>query len=212
MASVVEYNLGMSRVALSAVLVAFWFAGSVQAQRARVLNQGNAARIGARSGHIGQRDFPRPGFSSRHLHGRHDTTGEGFVPFLFPYEDPLGYEQPYAETVAIEPGSAIPEPPANRPVYPVTPAARPEVIEIPGAANARDTRERSATVFILTNGERVETRRYMLTASTLSVSIDRKQRSIPFALLDIRATITANHERGIDLRIPADRSEISLRF
>ncbi len=30
--------------------------------------------------------------------------------------------------------------------------------------------------------------------------------------LDLDATIAANHERGIDLRIPADRNEISLSF
>jgi hypothetical protein len=31
-------------------------------------------------------------------------------------------------------------------------------------------------------------------------------------MLDIDATVTANRERGIDLRIPADRNEISLSF
>jgi len=58
----------------------------------------------------------------------------------------------------------------------------------------------------------METRRFVLTASLLSVSIDRQQRTIPFDLLDINATITANHDRGVDLRIPADRNEISLSF
>jgi hypothetical protein len=46
----------------------------------------------------------------------------------------------------------------------------------------------------------------------LSVSLDRQQRTVARDLLDIDATITANHERGIDLRIPADRNEISLSF
>jgi len=52
----------------------------------------------------------------------------------------------------------------------------------------------------------------VLTASNLSVSIDRQQRTVPFDMLDVNATITANHERGVDLRIPADRTEISLSF
>ena len=52
----------------------------------------------------------------------------------------------------------------------------------------------------------------MLSASVLSVSIDRQQRNVPLALLDIRATLSANHERGIDLHIPADRNEICLSF
>jgi len=64
----------------------------------------------------------------------------------------------------------------------------------------------------MSNGERLETRRFVLTASLLSVSIDRQQRTVPLDMLDINATITTNHERGIDLRIPDDRNEISLSF
>jgi hypothetical protein len=41
---------------------------------------------------------------------------------------------------------------------------------------------------------------------------DRQQRTVPLDMLDINATIAANHEHGIDLRIPADRNEISLSF
>jgi hypothetical protein len=31
-------------------------------------------------------------------------------------------------------------------------------------------------------------------------------------MVDIHATLSANHDRGIDLRIPDDRNEISLGF
>lgn len=55
-------------------------------------------------------------------------------------------------------------------------------------------------------------RRFLLTASVLSFNVDRQQRVVPFDMLDIEATISANHERGIDLRIPADQNEISLSF
>jgi hypothetical protein len=44
------------------------------------------------------------------------------------------------------------------------------------------------------------------------LSVDRRLRIVPFDKLDIDATISANRERGIDLRIPADRNEISLGF
>jgi hypothetical protein len=63
------------------------------------------------------------------------------------------------------------------------------------------------------NGEIfIASTRALRTASNLSVSVDRQQRTVPSDLLDMNATITANHERGIDLRIPADRNEISLSF
>ncbi len=68
------------------------------------------------------------------------------------------------------------------------------------------------TIFILATGERLESRRFVLTANFLSVSIDRQHRTVPLDLLDIRATIAANHDRGIELQIPDDRNEISLSF
>ncbi len=67
-------------------------------------------------------------------------------------------------------------------------------------------------MFILRNGERLEARRYLLTHDNLSFTVDRRQRTIPLAMVDIDATVAANRERGIDLRIPADRSEISVGF
>ena len=67
-------------------------------------------------------------------------------------------------------------------------------------------------VFVLTNGERLEAHRYMLTADHLSVTVDRQQRTFPLTMLDLKGTMAANRERGTDLRIPADRNEISLGF
>jgi hypothetical protein len=52
----------------------------------------------------------------------------------------------------------------------------------------------------------------VLTASNLSLSIGRQERTVPLDVLDIDATIAANHVRGIDLRIPESRNEISLSF
>lgn len=40
----------------------------------------------------------------------------------------------------------------------------------------------------------------------------RELSTVPRDLLDLNATIAANRERGIDLPIPADRNEISLRI
>jgi hypothetical protein len=89
---------------------------------------------------------------------------------------------------------------------------RSQFIEIPSAANAAAPKIPPPAVFILVNGERLEARRFLLSASLLSVSIDRQQRAVPLSMLDIGATISANHNRGIDLRIPDDRNEISLSF
>ena len=193
----------MLRAALFALLVVSILDGFLQAQRATATFHGSSAvRLPVRSDFGRQRGF-RNRFSPSRSHLHHDGFGSVFVPYLFPYEEPFGYEQPDAEAVTT---------PVLIPPTPEPPIPKAQVIEIPGAANSTAAKMLPPTIFILASGERLETRRYVLTASNLSVSIDRQQRTVPSDLLDMNATITAKHERGIDLRIPADRSEISLSF
>jgi len=67
-------------------------------------------------------------------------------------------------------------------------------------------------VFILFNGERLETNHYLLTNNSLRVQQGGAQRTIPLSTINMDATVAANHERGIDLRIPKSKSEIMLSF
>jgi hypothetical protein len=131
-----------------------------------------------------------------------------------PDYEPFWYEQPYAETVTGWPAPPVVIQPRDegRPWTSETPSARPQVIEVPGVANSTTAKTLPPTIFILTNGERLETRRFVLTASNLSASLDRHQRTIPLDMLDINARFAANREREIDLRVAADRNEISLSF
>ena len=196
----------MPRAALFALLVASILGGSsLQAQRAAAAFRGSpAARSTLRPSFVGQRGFPNRFFRSR-SHTRNDSFGSAF----FPYDEPLVEEQSDTDANETSPPYAILQ---SRERISEPRAHKPLVIEIPGAASSAAARMSPPAVFILANGERLETRRFLLTASNLSVSIDRQQRTVPFDMLDINATISANHERGIDLRIPADRSEISLSF
>jgi hypothetical protein len=208
----------MLRAALFTLLAASILAGSLQGQRTGATFHGNAAGVPARSSSIGPRGFPnrvfprRGMFPSRFQH-RQDGAGSIFVPY-FPYDEPFGYEQPYAEAVSNEPVAPVgilqPDDRQSRAPEPSVPKA--QVIEIPAVANSAAAKMLPPTIFILANGERLESRRFVLTASHLSVSIDRQQRTVPLDMLDINATVTANHERGIDLRVPFDRNEISLSF
>lgn len=94
---------------------------------------------------------------------------------------------------------------------PEIPAASPKLIEVPGAANTSTPKAQTA-VFILRDGQRLEPTRYMLTSNSLRITVDGEQRVIPISQLDVKATVAANRERGIQLRIPAAPNEISLSF
>jgi hypothetical protein len=112
-----------------------------------------------------------------------------------------------------EPGPAVirVQPGRSRPLA-QEPAASPKVTELPGTPGSAASKPLPPATFILTNGERLEAQRYLLTHDNLYVTVDRQQRTIPLGMVDVNATIAADRARGIDLRIPADRNEISLSF
>lgn len=208
------HNVGMLRAVLLTLLAAsFVFAGSLQAQRGGGSIRGGTSQASFGSGfghHV-------PGHSRFHDDRFHNSRNDTFYPVLD--FDPFWYDEPYYD----EPNdnaAALPASPVmilqsgdSRSARNETPApVVPKVIELPGTANSAAFKPLPSAMFILTNGERLEVRRYLLTHDRLYLTIDHQQRTIPLAMLDIRATIAANHERGIEVRIPADHSEISLSF
>jgi hypothetical protein len=189
----------MLRATSFTLLVVSVLLGPLQAQRAGATFHGNAGGQHVHSGFAGRRGFPNRAFANGHRRN-------GFGSYLIPYDDWLGYEQPETEMVTDAPAPPV----VVRPTA-ASPIPKAQVIEIPGDKNAI-VRVLPPTIFILATGERLEARRYVLTASNLSLSIDRQERTVPLDVLDIDATIAANHVRGIDLRIPESRNEISLSF
>ena len=188
------YNLAVLRSVLFALLGLAFLDGSGLAQRSAAAVQGG-----------GQRGFSggvrlRRGISSGVVH-RRAATGSVFFSYYGSFES----EQPEADATPGQPQTIMQRTPEA-----VVPKG--QVIEISPAANSATPKLLPPTIFVLANGERLESRRFVLTASVLSVSIERQQRSVPLGQLDIQATVAANHERGIDLRIPDDRNEISVGF
>jgi peroxiredoxin len=98
----------------------------------------------------------------------------------------------------------------------------PKIIEIPQSAPApRSTRARHAppppkpaqkTIFVMANGERLESDEYTMEAGTLQVTVGGERRVIALSALDVKATVALNHQRGIDLKIPQSRNEVSVSF
>jgi len=92
------------------------------------------------------------------------------------------------------------------------PVAVGKMIVIPGVPSLPQTSPatpKAATVFVLSDGERVETHDYILTADLVRLSAGGLQRSIPMRAVDMQKTIAANRERGIELKMPS-RHEVFL--
>lgn len=95
---------------------------------------------------------------------------------------------------------------------PPRPAPSPKFVEIPKLASDGPAKEQPPAMFILTNGQRIESDRYILSAKSVSVDVGREQRNIPLSDVNIDATLAANHQRGLDLTIPRDANSIYLGF
>jgi hypothetical protein len=192
-----EYNSSVVKAALVALASIAVLQGSLLAQRAAGGVHGGGA--GVHSG-VGGRAGARRGVGAQGF--RRNRAGS----FFSPYYDGFGFDSG-GETAPLA------EPPIVIQRAPDPPIPDAQVIEVPAFANSNVPKVLPPpTIFILANGERLESRRFVLTASLLSVSGDRQHRNVPLESLDLNATVAANRERGIDLRIPDDRNEISLGF
>ena len=197
------YNAGVRRAfSLALLVVSVLLAGTLQAQRTGVGGRGGAG-FGGHSG-----------FRQGHSGGRNLRSGR-FYPFwddgLFWDDQPYWDDQP-PQDQQIAPQAMMMQPAQTRHVLQAVPVANPKVIELSGIANAASAKSLPSAIFVLENGERLETRQYLLTHENLYLTIDRHQRTIPLSKLNINATTAVNRERGIDLRIPVDRNEIYLGF
>ena len=201
-------------------LLAAWLllAVALQAQLSSNLSQGGLSAGGgdtARSAG-GPSGPSRPANRAHHRHGR--AFGGGFIGGG--YIDPYWYDG-YGEPI-LEYEQPAPMPPPALPAQIVMPEPEriptaPKVTEIPAANKAAGNKAVASkplppAVFILSSGEKIESRHYLLTADRLQLTVARKRRSIPLEDLDLDATLAANQRRGLELHIPASGSEISLGF
>ena len=87
-----------------------------------------------------------------------------------------------------------------------------KVIDAPRTEATLPPKPNPKTIFIFVNGERLETANYTLDAGFLHLEQSGQQRAIALNTLDIKATLAVNRERGIELKIPQSRSEITIAF
>jgi hypothetical protein len=86
------------------------------------------------------------------------------------------------------------------------------VIEVSTGKEDPPSQPGPPTLFVMANGDRLEARRYMLTADFLDIEVGQQHRRVPMSQLNVQQTIAANRERGIEIRIPHDTSEVFLGF
>ena len=142
-------------------------------------------------------------------HTFRNNFGVGYFPFSYGE-----YEEPYSEPLLSPPAPIIiVQSPQQQSQMPAAPPAAPKIIDIPAApASVSRIVPQSPAVFVLNDGQQLESSKYLITSSNLSMSIGRQQRTIPLSMVNIDATVAANRQRGRELLIPTERSEITIGF
>lgn len=156
-----------------------------------------------------------PGIAFRPGFGRHFNRN-GFATIFYPYgfyDDSYDsmYDRSYPEQPT-PPVVIVHDAPAAAPVM-VAPA-EPRMIEVSEAAAVPSNLTKTPmAVFILSDGRRLESQNYTITDSILSIKeLHRPAMQVPLDQLNIPATLTENHQRGLDLRLPESSSEILIGF
>lgn len=70
----------------------------------------------------------------------------------------------------------------------------------------------ASAVFILSNGQKIESGDYVITVDSVSLQQDGQERVYPLSKLNVSATVAANRERGLDLKIPDNKAQITISF
>jgi len=222
----------MRRSILAIVTCVIFGAGMLQAQRGAGGGFGHGGFGGGHGGfgHVnggGKGIGISGGFARNRRFGY--GNGWGVWPGYYYGGYGLDWDLPYWDYVNFPPNGAPPQgyygpegeaAPANasRPVVvvrdraPAPPVQSPKLIEVPLPNDSSTMKPQPPALFVLTNGEKLESRRYVLSARSLQVDIDRKQRTIPIDQLNVDATIAANQQRGIDITVPQDRNSLFLGF
>lgn len=169
----------------------------------------------------GGRPHP-PGVIFRSGFGHHFRANH-FGPVVYPfgiydgfYGD--GYDQAYPEVVE-QPAPPVivvrDERPATVAPVQIAPAEPPKMIDVPEAVTARpaaSTRTPSA-IFIFSDGRKIEAQNYTITDSLLTFKEPyRAAVQVPLSQLNVDATLAENQQRGLNLQIPENKSEILLGF
>ncbi|MFZ0704900.1 MAG: TlpA disulfide reductase family protein [Candidatus Korobacteraceae bacterium] len=92
------------------------------------------------------------------------------------------------------------------------PVGRSTVINVPLTPSAIPSKPLPKTVFIFLNGEQLEADRYLLRAGIVELTVAGEQRQVPLSELDIKKTNAANHERGVEFKVPTTSNGVFLSF
>jgi len=117
--------------------------------------------------------------------------------YAYPYPQPVPAYPAYPQPQPVPDGAyAYPAPPPGYQAYPQPAPAAPQMQYVPGSS--------SSVILIYKDGRPPEEiQNYLATRTTLTVLDGGRRREIPLSDLNLPATISANHQIGVDFELPS---------
>lgn len=185
---------------------------------------GHGSQVGIVGGN-GRGSYGRGGYGhGNHFHGRRGYGyGAAWYPWYGVYSDywngPWDYddfgpdnlppdEPPYQPQPA-SPAVVVMQAPQNGPT---TPPPAPKLVEVPLEGPRTPSKPQLPALFVLQNGQQIESDRYVLSDKSVTIDVGRQQRTIPLSDINISETMAANHQRGLDIAFPRDANSLFLSF
>jgi len=95
---------------------------------------------------------------------------------------------------------------------PSAPAPSPKLVEVPQDGPATPAKEQPPALFVLQNGQHIESDHYVLSDKSVTVDVGRQQRTIPLSDIDLKETMAENRQRGVEIAFPRDSNSLFMSF
>ncbi len=136
-------------------------------------------------------------------YGYADYWDDGFADYGPEGPPPEPPYQPSPSVIVMQSPQSAPAP---------RPGASPKLVEVPLSASDGPAREQPPALFVLQNGQRIESKSYVLSDKNVTVDVGQQRRTIPLSDLNLDETVAANRQRGLDLSIPRDSNSLFVSF
>ena len=171
---------------------------------------GNGNRVILRGGNGHRGHNNGNGFGYPWYLGYGDYWGDSWAYGDYGPDGPPNESAYQPQSSGVSPSAIVMQTPQR--MTPSAPAPSPKLVEIPQDGPATPAKAQPPALFVLQNGQHIESDRYVLSDKSVTLDVGRQQRTIPISDIDLNETMAANRQRGVEIAFPRDSNYLFMSF